>query len=114
MVEIHAARVGAGRGWSVTYLWGFGRSEPPSSVSVAATSAEITFHYWNEAASAQLRLTYGHNEVKRMSHTQAHWAVPVAFPINVNGAVLVLFRDHSGNVYTGWGTPLPAGPVAAG
>jgi len=114
VVEIHAARVGAGRGWSVTYLWGFGRSEPPASVSIAATSAKITLHYWDGAASAQLRLTYGRNKIERVSRTQAHWTVPVAFPISINGAVLVLLRDNSGNVYTGWGTPLSAGLTAAG
>jgi hypothetical protein len=113
IVEIHAARVGAG-GWSVTYLWGFGRTEPRASVSVASTSANVALDYWNGAASAELSLTYGRNRVQRLSRKRAHWVVALTFPIGVNGAVLVLFRDNSGSVYTGWGTPLPAGPMAAG
>ena len=114
VVEVHAARVGSTRAWSVTYLWGFGRGEPRGSVSITALSASIAFDYWDGAASAELRLTYASHTIKRASATRARWVVPVKFPINVNGAVIVVFRDRAGNVYTGWGTPLRAGPIAAG
>jgi hypothetical protein len=111
---VHVARLVGNGAWSVTYLWGFGGAEPEASVSISRTSATVAFNYWNDAASAQLFVTYGRAKVERVSRTKAQWVVPIHFSINVNGAVIVLFRDALGHVYTGWGTPLQAGPMAAG
>lgn len=113
-IEVHAARVFDEQHWSVTYLWGFGAQETPASVSIARARGEVTVGYWNHSASARLLVAYGRHQVERVASSSAHWTFPVTFPINVGGAVIVLFTDASGEVFTGWGTALSAGPVAAG
>jgi hypothetical protein len=113
-VEVHAARVFDGQQWSVTYLWGFGDQEPAASVSITRTRGDVRFAYWGDSASARLRVIYGRNQVERESSSSAHWSFPVTFPIDVGGGVIVLFRGSSGEVTSGWGTGLSAGPVAAG
>jgi len=113
-IEVHAARVVDTRHWSVTYLWGFGRQEPAAAVSIAAHKADVTVDYWGRSRAATLLLHYGSRRLQKTSTRAASWSLPIDFPINVTGAVIVLFRDTTGAVYTGWGTPLPAGPFAAG
>jgi hypothetical protein len=112
-VEVHAARVFDGQHWSVTYMWGFGGQEPPASLSITRAKGDVRFGYWNDAATAKLLVIYGRHGIERTSSSSAHWTFPVTFPINVNGAVIVLFKNGSGEVTTGWGTALTAGPVAA-
>lgn len=113
-VEVHAATVFDRQHWSVTYMWGFGAQEAPASLSINRAHGDVRLGYWNHAASARLLLIYGRHQLKRSSSTSAHWAFPLTFPINVNGAVIVLFKGYSGEVFTGWGTTVPAGPFAAG
>lgn len=113
-IEVHAARVVDARHWSVTYLWGFGRQEPAASVSIAAGKASVAVDYWGRSRMATLLLHYGNGRLQKAARHAASWSVPIDFPLNATGAVIVLFRDNTGVVYTGWGTPLPAGPFAAG
>jgi hypothetical protein len=113
-VEVHSARIFDKRHWSVTYLWGFGRHEPGGSVSITRHHADVASGYWGRSSSALLRLIYGGHSLDRVSTTAAQWSVPLTFPINVNGAIMILFRNSTGQVYTGWATPVRAGPFAAG
>jgi hypothetical protein len=83
-------------------------------VSITRSNGEVRFGYWNDSATAKLLVIYGRHQLERASSSSAHWTFPVTFPINISGAVIVLFRDGSGGVTTGWGTALRAGPIAAG
>lgn len=113
-IEVHAARVVDSHRWSVTYLWGFGASEPPASVGISATRAYVGFGYWGRARSAQLLLRYGPHQIARTATRKAEWTTPITFKLNMTGAVIVLFLDKRGAVFTGWGTALPVGPFSAG
>ncbi|MEY2433334.1 MAG: hypothetical protein QOC92_3059 [Acidimicrobiaceae bacterium] len=98
----------------MTYLWGFGRQEPAASVSIGADRARVAVDYWGQSRAATLLLHYGDRQLSRTATHAARWSLPIDFPLTVPGAVIVLFRDWTGAVYTGWGTPLPAGPFTAG
>ena len=113
-IEVHAAAVVNAHIWSVVYFWGFGRSEPAAAVWVRADKADISFGYWGPAASADLVLQYGSHTIRRTSERAAKWSFPINFPLKDPGAVMVLFRDRRGVVFTGWGTPLRAGEFSAG
>lgn len=113
-IEVHLERMVDAEHWSVTYLWGFGKDDHPASVSVTPEKAHVGFGYWGDAASAQLLLRYGRHQIERTSDETAEWDVPTGFPLDTTGAVMVLFRDAQGHVFTGWGTALPAGDFAAG
>lgn len=113
-IEVHLKRMVDAEHWSVTYFWGFGEEDPSASVSVTPEKAYVGFDYWGDATSAQLLLRYGNHQVERTSQEEAEWKVPIDFPLDTTGAVMVLFRDAQGRVFTGWGTSLPAGNFAAG
>lgn len=113
-VEIHAARVFDRQHWSVTDMWGFGAQEPPASLAITRTNGDVRLGYWNNSATAKLLVTYGNHQLERTSSSSAHWTFPVTFPIDVNGAIIIMFKSRTGQVTTGWGTALTAGPIAAG
>jgi hypothetical protein len=113
-IEVRASALVNTSIWSVVSVWGFGKSDHPASVTVTSDRANISFDYWAPATSAELRLQYGPHLISKTSRHAAKWSVPITFTLTSPGAVMILFRDGAGVVFTAWGTPLAAGESSAG
>ena len=108
-VSIRLAKLIADRWWSVTYVQG----SPPEDYSTTVRGARIELGFDDEgAASMDVEVRYGDRGLSK-TLTAAGLTANLGFAPATTGHFLILYRDGTGQVFSAFGSTLPAGRFAA-
>ena len=109
-VSVRVAKLIADRWWSVTYVQG----DPPEGYTATVRGSKVELGFDDDgAASMDVRVGYGGQGVSR-TVTRPGLKADLGFEPTTTGHFLVLYRNEHGEVFSAFGTKLPAGDFAAG